>query len=129
MIRASTPRPRPHYQTRAGRQTSYAGATVPAIPGKASRRTSYFRPFAWRTQFYGDPVDVEVIGRKPSTPSNAGHVPTACFALRPPTPVAPIICVSICLQVNGSRIFISAHIFVYRLADYIFICLQVIIVI
>ena len=90
---------------------------------------TYPRPLAGRTQ-RGDPVDVEVIGRKPSTPSNAGHVPTACSAMRPPTPVAPIICVSICLQVGGSSIiFISAHIFVCRLADYIFICLQVIIVI
>ena len=76
------PRPKSHYQTRANRQTSYAGATVPAIPGKAGQRTAYTRPLAGRTQ-RRDPVDVEVIVRKPPTPSNADQV---CSALRPPTP-------------------------------------------
>ena len=78
-------RPRPYYQTRAGRQTSQVRATVPAIAGKAGRRTAYPMPLSWRTQ-RKDPVDVEVFGRKPSTSSNSGHLPTACSALRPPKP-------------------------------------------
>ena len=66
------------------RKKCQAGPTVPPSPERGGR-TADPRPLAGRRQ-RRDPVDVEVIGRKPSTPSNAGHVPTAFCALPPYTP-------------------------------------------